>query len=398
MTTMMAERPLANDAPPELGPAVLGLFQSHAEDNERRGALHPDVVAALRAHNLFGLFIPKALGGRGASPVEALEIIETLSYADAATAWVTFAAATGTGASAYLCDETVAALFGIDKRPVIAGQGIPNGRATRVDGGYRLSGDWSYGSGIKHADYVHTGAIVYENGAPVVTADGPEMRIFVMPAAQVQLGDNWDVLGLRATGSVDYAVRDLFVPEAYTHPTKSHSNKRGNIFALGIMGMGAIGHTAFALGMGRRILDELAALMRQKAAKPGSAAASESFQENFGAAEAKLRAARALAFDTWNEIWASVGRGGAMTTRQITLYRLALNYATSSTGDIAAFAYKAAGGVSLRSGILQRLFRDMHAATQHVTVSPGILRDAGKELAGLAPGQVWGFIGLVDAA
>ena len=399
MSALMAERITNIQAAPDEPRSMRGLLELHAADNERLGALHPDVVRALREQNLFGSFIPEALGGRGADPVTAIETVEEVAYADAPTAWVMMAAMVGTGsAAAYLPEPAVAALFGPGKRPIMAGQGIPNGRATPVAGGYMLSGDWSYGSGIKHADYVHTGGIVFENGAPRMTAHGPEARIFILPAEQVQLGENWDVLGLRATGSIDYKVRDVFVPDTHSHPTTSHSNERGNIFGLGIMGMGAIGHTGLALGIARRALDELAALARQKAARPGSIADSESFQENFGAAEAKLRAARALVYETWRDIWADVSRGESLTTRQITLYRLVLNYTTSAAADITTFAYKAAGGISLRYGILQRLFRDMHGATQHITVSPAVLRDAGKELAGLAKDQAWGFLGLVDAA
>ena len=399
MSTLLADREAAIANPQRATKLSRELLERHAEDNERRGALHQDVVEALREQNLFALFIPAELGGRGADPITALQTVEEIAYADAPTAWVMMAAMVATGsAAAYLSDAAVAEIFGAGKHPAIAGQGIPNGRATRVAGGYRLSGDWSYGSGIKHADYIHTGAMVYENGTLCMTADGPEARIFIVPADQVQLGDNWDALGLRATGSIDYSIRDLFVPEMYSHPTNTHSNRRGNIFGLGIMGMGAIGHTGLALGIGRRTLDELAALVRQKAARPGTVADSESFQEHFGDAEAKLRAARALVYETWRDIWASVSKGNSLTTRQITLYRLALNYTTSAVAGIVTFAYKTAGGVSLRSGILQRLFRDMHGATQHVTVSPAVLRDAGRELAGLAPGKAWGFLGLVDAA
>jgi alkylation response protein AidB-like acyl-CoA dehydrogenase len=382
----------------ETARALRDLFVAHADANEELGELHPEVVKALHANNLFALFIPRPLGGLELDPVTALETIEEVSYADGATGWVLFAIAvtTGTGAG-YLPDLAVSEIFGPGKNPAIAGQGIPNGRAVPVEGGYQLTGAWNYGSGIKHADYVHSGALVFEGGALRMTEHGPDARIFVVPSNKVQLGENWDVLGLKATGSVDYSIHDLFVPEHFTHPAVSQSNDRGNIFGLGIMGLGAIGHTGFALGVGRRILDELAAFARSKSGKPGAIGDSESFLEQFAAAEAKFRAARALVYETWANATAALAEHGKLDTRQVTLVRLALNHVTWTVSDIAMFGYRAGGGTSLRSGILQRLFRDIHGGTQHITSSAPILREMGKELAGLAPGKIWSFLGLVDA-
>ena len=78
-----------------------------------------------------------------------------------------------------------------------------------IDGdGYRLSGSWSFASGIKHAQWIHTLGIVEDTGQP---------QIFVLPVEKAQLIDNWDVLGLRATGSIDYVIEDVYVPDGFTH-------------------------------------------------------------------------------------------------------------------------------------------------------------------------------------
>jgi alkylation response protein AidB-like acyl-CoA dehydrogenase len=277
----------------------------------------------------------------------------------------------------------------------------PMGKATRVPGGFVLSGNWSYGSGVRHSDFIHSGGMVCDaGGAPVVGVGGlPETRIFVVPRDACLFGDNWDVMGLRATGSIDYSCKDVFIPEGATHLTECTTPKRGGpLFLLGIRGMSTICHTGFTLGVGRRMLDEVAALSRVKKGRFGLLGDGESFLEDFGAAEAKLRAARAFAYEIWRGIEESLYRGEPLSTRQGTLHRLSLNHVTWTTAEVARFAYYAAGGTSLRASTLQRFFRDMHAATQHATSAAPIIRDCGRELAGLAPGKVWGFTNLMDAS
>jgi hypothetical protein len=94
----------------------------------------------------------------------------------------------------------------------------------------------------------------------------------------------------------------------------------------------------------------------------------------------------------------SLAAGRPLTTRQNTLMRLAMANATWSSHEVADYVYKSAGTVALRAGTIQRLFRDMHAGTQHVTSAPPVFRCAGRELAGLATGKKWLFLDLVNEA
>ncbi|MFN0305184.1 MAG: acyl-CoA dehydrogenase family protein [Burkholderiales bacterium] len=369
--------------------------------NEEKGELSREVVDALQQAGLFGMFTPKVLGGAEVTPTQGLDLLEEISYADGSTGWVLMAAALSTGTGgAYLDEGDATRIFSLDRLPVIAGHGAPMGKATRVPGGFLLSGNWSYGSGVRHSDFIHSGGMVCDaGGAPVVGVGGlPETRIFVVPREACVFGDNWDVMGLRATGSIDYSCKDVFIPEGATHLTECTTpNRGGPLFLLGIRGMSTICHTGFTLGVGRRMLDEVAALSRVKKGRFGLLGDGESFMENFGAAEAKLRAARAFAYETWRGIEESLYRGEPLSTRQGTLHRLSLNHVTWTTAEVARFAYYAAGGTSLRASTLQRFFRDMHAATQHATSAAPIIRDCGRELAGIAEGKVWGFTTLMDA-
>src|SRR4029077_15511885 len=127
------------------------------------------------------------------------------------------ALAIGTGA-AYLGDAAVDELFSGERLPVIAGQGTRPGKAVPVYGGFQLSGSWSFASGIKHGTHIHTLGVIEGTGEP---------RIFVLPVGQAPLIDNWNVLGLRATGSIDYSIESVFVPDAFTHFAVTETPKRG---------------------------------------------------------------------------------------------------------------------------------------------------------------------------
>ncbi|MSQ73168.1 MAG: acyl-CoA dehydrogenase [Betaproteobacteria bacterium] len=370
--------------------------------NESDGELSPEVVDALHQAGLFGMWAPREVGGAEMHPIDSLEALEDISYAHGSTGWVLMAAALCTGTAAcFLGSDSVKRIFSLKRFPVIAGQGGSGGKAVATRGGYTVSGNWNYGSGIKHADYLHCGVAVFDaEDKPRMDKDGlQEQRIAVLSPDQCEYGANWDVLGLRATGSIDYTASGAFVPEDATHLKSTiEPILGGNLYRLGLRGLSTIGHTGFTLGIGRRILDEIAAIARTKQGRLGNLADNTSFQEDYGTAEAKFRSARAFIFDTWHEVEATLAKGETLSVRQWTLVRLALNHITWTTADICSFAYFAGGGTSLREGALQRCFRDMHAATQHLTSSPRIRADCGRELAGLAPGETWAHLGLAPPA
>src|SRR3954468_9306894 len=366
---------------------LLPLLNEYADANDETGRLAEPVTEALHEGGFFGMWVPQSVGGSELMPLQSLRVIDELAYGDPSVAWVHMAAglAVGTGA-AFLDDAAVSELFGGDRFPVIAGQGTRPGKAVATDGGHMLSGDWSFASGLLHSGYIHTAGLDEANG---------DLRIFVLPVEQATLIENWDVLGLRGTGSIDYQIRDVFVPIEWSHPALiEESSRGGGFYGLGIIGIAMICHSGWALGIGRRLLDELGALIKQKAGRPGQFVESDSFLEGYAKAEGTYRAARALIHETWADVEETLERGEALSVRQHTLIRLALTHATWAVHDVCMFVYKSGGTTALRNGVIQRLFRDMHAGTQHVTSSPPVIQAVGRELAGLGEGQSWVFLGL----
>ena len=372
--------------------AVALVADQHAEFGDTEGRLADPVVDALHRQGLFGMWVPASVpGGAELDPVSSLQVIENVSYGDPSAGWVLMASALaiGTGA-AYLSDSAVAELFGKSRLPVIAGQGTRPGTAAPIDNGFMLSGAWSFASGIKHGTHIHTLGVIEGTG---------EARIFVLPVEKATLIDNWDVLGLRATGSIDYRTDSVFVPEGFTHPALTETPKRGgHLYRIGVIGFAIMCHSAWACGIGRRVLDELAKHVRGRTGRAGTLASSESFQQQYAKAEGTYRAARALVHEAWTDVRNTLERGERLSTRQHTLIRLAMAHATWSAHEVAMFAYASAGTVALRASTLQRLFRDMHAGIQHVTSSPPVFQAIGRDLAELAPASQWRFLDLVSAS
>lgn len=368
---------------------ILPLIRSSAARNEELGRLTDEVVQAMHDSGVFRIGIPKNLGGYEFSPRQVIETLEKVSWADGSTGWALMALQMISGTTAaYLGKEAAEDLFPNGGYSLIAGQGTRLGTARKVDGGYRITGQWSFASGMHQATHIHTAALDAEAGKALV---------FTFPKEQATLVDNWDVMGLRATGSIDYSTDDLFVPDTHVYDSITMDPLNGGtIYRMGLANMSGICHTGWALGLGRRLLDEMQALARKKTGTPGASVDTQQFHAEYAQAEAKLRAARAWAMEVWADNEATLDRGELLDTEQETLTRLMLNNTTWSVHDVCMTVYKWAATAALRSGDLQRIFRDMHAGTQHVTSGPVVLQKCGRRLAGLAPHAEWVFIDLVD--
>ncbi|WP_338597870.1 acyl-CoA dehydrogenase [Saccharopolyspora sp. SCSIO 74807] len=371
---------------------IAPLLQEQAAASEELGRLTDEVAAALWGSGAFLTSIPRELGGYEFAPRQIIDTVARVAYADASAGWVFMALQMLTGTTAGLLGPAAAAELFPDARngrhALFAGQGTKMGDAVRVDGGHRISGHWHFASGVSMASHIHTSARCAETG---------EAFIFALPLEQVTLIDNWDVLGLRATASIDYVCEDVFVPDTHSHGIATTDARHGGaLYRVGLLNMACIIHTGWALGVGRRLLDELRELAAKKSGAPGATVDTDHFYAEYAQAEAKLRAARAWAMEVWAGNEDALDRGGMLSTEQETLSRLALSNATWSAHAVGQTVYKWSGTAGLRSGSLQRFFRDLHAGTQHVTSGPLVLQNCGKWLSGLAPEGRWVFLDLQE--
>jgi alkylation response protein AidB-like acyl-CoA dehydrogenase len=379
--------------------ALAPLIAREADAAERLRHLSDEGYHAMHAAGLWHMLTPRALGGSELPYSDALAVAEAVSRIDGSSGWCLMVAGVQHGGCGSLivdagCREVFAT--GLDTN--IAGQGIPRGIAREADGGFHIRGDWSYGSGIFHANWIHSGCVLMANGAPKLDDHGhPIVIITYVPRSAVELKDNWDVLGLRGTGSFDYSLaQEAFIPAHLAYVYSKNTVERGGYqYSLGIVGLTAWGHTSFALGVGRHALDELKALAGGKAGPFGVLADSASFQEKFARAEAQYRSTRAFVYSAWNDVDATLARAEPVSNEQIALVKLAFRYAHEVMSQICTFAYNFGGGVALRPSALQRCYRDLHAGLQHVLLSDQILQDCGKVLLGhVQAGQRFNLLGL----
>ncbi|RRY18968.1 acyl-CoA dehydrogenase [Brucella anthropi] len=388
--------------------AILPLIEEKAEEAETLGRMHDDVVDAMRKGGFYTMLFPKEVGGAELRPIDAMRLMSALSYAHASSGWCTMVNnMEGTTMAIYLDDEGIANVFKDGVDITIAGNGVPRGFARKVDGGYMIRGNWAYGSSIFHAEWIHSGCFLLDPKDPSGKAllkdetGAPQIIVAHHPRSTIQLLGNWDVLGLRATGSFDYTLatdEDLFVPDSMTYSFTQSAPKRGQTQGhLGLAGYSALTHTSWAIGVGRRILDELAKVIRQRQDPFGKSADSASLRFQFANAEARYRAARALAMETWEDVSQTTASGGVPSLDQMTMVKLSLRYMHDIVSDVATFAHRAARGASLHNTAMQRFYRDIHSGTQHILLADQIVEECGKGLLGLSGADArWTVFGISE--
>jgi alkylation response protein AidB-like acyl-CoA dehydrogenase len=369
--------------------AIAPIIEVGAQQAQDERTLPARTVEAMRAARLFALYQPRAVGGDEADFETQVAVAEEISRADGSAGWNVIANGPSVGfAGAYLGDEAVAELFGPGRDYCFGGQFAPNGQGIAGDGGFRVSGSWHFGSGTGHSEYVMGGFLPLVDGRPILLENGlPDMRVACIPREQITFTDGWHVMGLEGTGSYDYECRDVFVRESWTYPLFTREPKRGGaLYRMGIFPITGAGHAAWALGVGRRALDEINAHARRctRMGQTSVIAERPTFQKAYIRAEARLRAARLLVVDVFSEVLRKVEAGDDADIRDRALMRTAATYATEAARDAVDFAHEAAGTASIRNGsVLQRCFRDMHTGTQHTFIGEDTYLQSAEVLLGL---------------
>ncbi len=244
---------------------------------------------------LNGVAVPKELGGADLPLVEAVDVWAELSRADGSIGWCSFAADSALAYfAAYL--PQVGIDFLLEGRtdgslPLVAGQFAPNGSADADGDTWVLDGEYQFGSGIELADLAGAGFFA-------TPADGsdPAYLMGCFPVAEIEPKGNWNVLGLRATRSIDYGVHGVRVPDACTFDFFAPTVHRGSAkHFLGVLPLTAAGHAGWALGVSRRMLDELTelAVSKTRMGAMSSLADSEHFLISLARLESRQRSARA---------------------------------------------------------------------------------------------------------
>lgn len=357
------------------------LIESEAEASDKAGTMTEPVYRALRDAELFWLLVPRSLGGLQADLLTCLSVWEEVSRADASAGWSLMANSTGTAVAAGFCsDEAVDEMFGGGKRPIMAGMLGPGGSCIEVDGGYRGSGKYKFGSGSLHADWLGAGMLIQDGSEIRKLPDGsPQVRVVFVPREKVEFKSNWDVLGLTGTGSVDYDLPEVFIPAGNTLERTDNQSKRDwKIYDVGIPGLACAGHTGVALGLMKRALEEITTIAfgRKRPAYQTVLGEHPVFRHDFAYHEAKYRSARAFTWEVYRDAQETIARGDTLSAAQRQRFRQNVIYTHRVASEVVTFCYTSGGSDSLRNpSALGRCMRDMHAATQHIFVDTNAMVD-----------------------
>jgi alkylation response protein AidB-like acyl-CoA dehydrogenase len=370
--------------------AMAPVIAAEAEEIERRRELPPSLREVLIENGLYRLLLPRSLGGAELPPLPFVQVIEEIAKADASTAWCLNQTSGCSMTAAYLDPETAREVFGAPNGILAWGPGP--GETRIVDGGYRISTTFSFASGSHDASWLGAHLpIVERDGRPRLNADGTMLICTLLfPKSAAKMIDIWHVVGLRGTGSDQYSVKDLFVPERFcvARDASQARYEPGLLYRFSSLQLYASGFAGVAMGIARSALDAFIELARDKIPRGGKHTLRDNnvVQSQVAQAEAKLSAARAYLFGALKKITDEVACNGQLTLDQRMTIRLAATFAIHQARDVVDIAYHAAGANAIfAANPFERRFRDIHTVSQQLQGRQEHYETVGRYRLGLEP-------------
>jgi indole-3-acetate monooxygenase len=354
-------------------------------DQSRR--LPSSLVDAITRAGLFRLLLPRSLGGHETDPMTFVRVVEEVSRADGATGWCVALIGEYGVFSGYLPPETAYEIYGRDPNVRTAGQLRAAGEARVVDGGYRVTGRWPLGSGCQHANWIVGGCRILDGDEPRVRENGtPISRLLFFPAADCEIIDTWDSIGLRGTGSHDYSVTDLFVPAARSLSFREPPVETGPLYAIPTVALFCAALAAVSVGIARHAIDILLELVQTRTtsrSRGGGLRDDATLQASLGQAEALQRSGRAFLYESLQRAWQAVSAGQTLTITQRAELWLASTHAANTAKQATELVFSAGSSASVYASFgLERCLRDIHASAQHICVAPGNYQLVGQAFLG----------------
>ncbi len=393
--------PVDIDAQPlvQAAAALQPVLRFYHEEIEREQRLPQALVEQLHAAGFYRMVIPRALGGLQVDPLIYLRVVELLAEGAGSVGWNLANNSIGQLVTLGLPDEGVDEIYAQGADTVIAGTAVPGGgQAVPVEGGYRVSGRWQFGSGCREAAWMLGSFQVLEDGRPRRRPDGASLYwrgTFPRAEAEIVAG-SWDVAGLRGTGSFDWTVEDVFLPERRTMPhagiplDNQWERWAGITYALPVQCWVGPHHSAVITGIARagiNALIELAGGKQPRGRPAGLLCENPQVQDAVGRADAILNAGRVYRNAMIAELWGTVAAGKETTLEQRARCRLAAIYAADNAREAMDLVYRHGGSTSFqRESRLAECWRDLHVVGQTVTIAPEWYPIGGRVYLGMDPG------------
>ena len=373
---------------PQRARALQALLDAHGPEMDRRRELTPEVVDALAGQDLLRLLLPKSLGGQEIHLLEYCKAVEALAWADASVGWfINQSNVSSASSAAAMPHAAAAAMFDGPRAGLAWGARHNNSSAIRVEGGYRLTGTWSFASGGRHTKWLGAhSAVQNPDGTPHMRYGRPDDRTFLFLRAEATIVDDWYVLGLRGTGSDTYSVKDLFVPDDHAPARDVPEEKReeGPIYPIGSTLLYASGFCSVTLGLGRRMLETYIELARGRQSRAATTvmAKNNAVQREIGLLEARLSAARAFLHEAVGQVYDASAAGTLDVDLRMRL-RLATTFGMNEATDVSIACYRGAGTAAIsEKAPFERRFRDAMSASQHLQAMLPMVEMVGRHIIG----------------
>jgi indole-3-acetate monooxygenase len=363
--------------------ALAPLVEEHRAAFDRDRRMPQPVFDAIADSDLLRLWMPQSLGGPELSPLDFLEIVEAASALEASVGWIIGNGAGMSRAAGYLPARISSDWFA-DRRTFVVAVTGGVGTATRVAGGFRITGRWPFASGIHHASKVMALCRV---PPPSGEGEGDLIACYIEPS-NVRVIDTWQVSGLRGTGSCDFETKDCFVPAEHVHDFFNvQPAEAGLLYRIPTVSIFAASISAVPLGIASAAVSAFVKLSG-KVRSGTKAADREVVQDQVGRADAILRAARAGLHDALGALIEAIDEGDEeRRIRARVNFRSSASHAAESSMRVVEMMASAAGAMAIfETCALERCTRDIHAAVKHIAVSPNNYVIAGRVRLGLGPG------------
>jgi alkylation response protein AidB-like acyl-CoA dehydrogenase len=369
---------------------VVPIVRAAGDEGETLRRAPPHIAEALAKAGLLQMYLPRSMGGPELPPLIVFGAVEELSRADGSIGWCAMIATTVSHSVGLLDAEVGRSMAGCPADMRMAGSIRPMGRARAANGGHRIEGRWDFASGVNHARWLMCPCVIWEDAKPMRTPAGaPMTRIFWVPADRATILDTWRTLGLRGTGSHDFTIEDVFVPEDHSAAMGAPAREEGLLYDsrlhLSWIWTATVGN---AIGIARGALDAFADLATSKASTMSTTLLRDRplVQARVAEAEAILSAARAYVQVAVGDLWTRASQGQAGLDAAIAQARLAITHGMHEAVRSVDLVFHAAGTNAIyERNPLERHFRNIHVAVQHAAGLPAHMEAAGKALLGLRP-------------
>jgi alkylation response protein AidB-like acyl-CoA dehydrogenase len=385
-------------APVQAAAALRSVIRAYHDELEREQRLPKALVEQFHAAGFYRLVRPRELGGLQADPLTYLRTVELLSEASGSVGWNLCNNNIAQLVTLGLPDAGIREIYGPGGDVAVAGTAVQGGgRAVPVDGGYRVTGRWPFGTGCQESPWMLGSFQILDGDQLRLSPDGASVYwrgVFHRAETQIVAG-SWDVSGLRATGSFDWTVDDVFLPERRTmvHAGVPLDNQwshwPGLSYALPAQAWVGPHHSAVITGIARAGIDALIELAVEKTprGRTGRLCDNPQVQDAIGRADAILNAGRAYRSATITEVWNTIAAGEDTTLEQRARCRLAAVHAADCAREAMDLVYRQGGSTSYRrESRLAECWRDLQVVGQAVTIMPEWYPMGGRVFMKMDPG------------